>query len=94
MYRSILERLIIATADEDSEDDATKHSLERAPGLMIHEERLRVWPPWPWPPWDPKDPDDPDKPDDKPINRTKEAPRLAKEIIELEKKIANASLDL
>lgn len=58
----------------------------------MHEERLRVWPPWPWPPWDPEDPDKPGK--DKPTNRTKEAPKLAKQIIVLEKKIADASLDL
>ena len=88
LYQSVLERLIIATADEDDED----LSLLPPAGLAVHEERLRVWPPWPWPPWDPEDPDKPGK--DEPINRTKEAPKLARQIIELEKKIANASLDL
>ena len=87
LYRDVLERLLIALADEDDElADST------SPALAVHEERLRVWPPWPWPPWDPEDPDKPGK--DKPINRTKEAPKLARQIIELEKKIANASLDL
>lgn len=92
LYRSVLERLIIATADED---DLIDLSVQKVPGFTVHEERLRVWPPWPWPPWDPEDPDKPgDGGDDKPINRTKEAPKLAKQIIELEKKLANASLDL
>lgn len=88
----MLERLLIATADEDDEDD---FSLLKSAGLTVHEERLSVWPPWPWPPWDPEDPDEPgDGGDHKPINRTKEAPKLAKQIVEFEKKIANASLDL
>ncbi|KIP08159.1 hypothetical protein PHLGIDRAFT_104734 [Phlebiopsis gigantea 11061_1 CR5-6] len=91
LYQSVLERLIVATADED-EDDL---SLLPPAGLAVHEERLRVWPPWPWPPWDPEDPNEPgDGGDHKPINRTKEAPELAQKIIEFEKKLANASLDL
>lgn len=94
LYTSVLERLIIALADED--DNLAGSALPNAAeGLVVHEERLRVWPPWPWPPWDPEDPDHPGDGDDKkPINRTKEAPRLAKEIVEFEKKLANASLDL
>jgi endothelin-converting enzyme len=94
LYKSVLERLIIAVADEDDED-LTESPGQKAPGLTVHEERLRVWPPWPWPPWDPQDPDHPDQPGDgKPLNRTKEAPKLAKAIVEFEKKLANASLDL
>ena len=90
LYQTVLERLIIATADE--EDDLSSLS---STSLAVHEERLRVWPPWPWPPWDPEDPDEPgDGGEHKPINRTKEASKLAEEIIEFEKKIANASLDL
>lgn len=91
LYQSVLERLIVATADEDDDDV----SLLPPAGLAVHEERLRVWPPWPWPPWDPEDPNEPgDGGDHKPINRTKEAPELAQKIIEFEKKLANASLDL
>ena len=90
LYQSVLERLIVATADEDED-----LYLFAPTGLAVHEERLRVWPPWPWPPWDPQDPDEPgDGGDHKPINRTKEAPKLAKQIVEFEKKVANASLDL
>lgn len=77
-------------------------TLERTNNaLTVHEERLRVWPPWPWPPWDPEDPEDPHEPGHpgdgephKPVNRTKEAQKLAKQIVDFEKKIANASLDL
>ncbi|EKM55471.1 uncharacterized protein PHACADRAFT_256119 [Phanerochaete carnosa HHB-10118-sp] len=88
LYRNVLERLLVALADE--EDDVSR--LQTNPALAVHEERLRVWPPRPWPPWDPEDPDKPGK--DKPTNRTKEAPKLAKQIIALEKRIVDASLDL
>ncbi|KAI0093561.1 Metalloprotease [Irpex rosettiformis] len=94
VYTSTLERLLIAIADEDEklqsrEFEPFEHTL------TVHEDRLRVWPPWPWPPWDPEDPNDPDHPGSphKPINRTKEAHKLAVNIIEFEKKIANVSLD-
>ncbi|THH29635.1 hypothetical protein EUX98_g4545 [Antrodiella citrinella] len=89
LYRNVLERLLLTLHEEE---DAESTVMESVPGLVVHEERLRVWPPWPWPPWDG---DDGDKDDDKkPINRTEEAHKLAKRIIKFEKKIANASLDL
>jgi len=70
-----------------------------SPSLVVHEERLSVWPPWPWPPWGGDDDDDDDGGDDdghkhKPINRTQEARKLAQHILTFEKKIANVSLDL
>lgn len=103
LYKSVLERLLVALADEDDDDEYVVPMTEtQGNTLAVHEERLKVWPPWPWPPWDPQDPGDPDHPGPgdppgsphKPINRTKEAPRLAAKIIEFEKKLANASLDL
>lgn len=89
LYRSVLERLLLTL---DNEDDklhdilSVSAEVEGTSGLVVHEERLRVWPPWPWPPWG----DD----DDKPENRTERAHKLAKAIITFEKKIAEASLDL
>lgn len=75
-----------------------------APGLAVHEARLSVWPPWPWPPWGGDEDGDGDDDgggggddDDhkhKPVNRTKEAHKLAQSILSFEKKIANISLDL
>ncbi|TCD66686.1 hypothetical protein EIP91_001040 [Steccherinum ochraceum] len=91
LYQNVLERLLLTLHEEENtESPAIEHTT---PGLVVHEERLRVWPPWPWPPWDGDD-GDKDGGDKKPVNRTKEAHKMAKSIITLEKKIANASLDL
>jgi endothelin-converting enzyme len=49
-----------------------------------------VWPPWPWPPWD-GDGDDKEPP---PINWTERAHKLAKNVLQFETQIADASLDL
>ncbi|KAI0748278.1 Metalloprotease [Daedaleopsis nitida] len=90
LYRSVLERLLITLDDEDDKfyDGSVPVSVEaKGNGFVVHEERLRVWPPWPWPPWGDDD-------DDKPENRTERAHKLAKAIIAFEKKIAEASLDL
>ncbi|KAI0807426.1 Metalloprotease [Fomes fomentarius] len=87
LYRSVLERLLVTLDDEEDKlIDRHAETVDDGSGLVVHEERLRVWPPWPWPPWG----DD----DDKPENRTERAHRHAKAIIEFEKQIAKASLDL
>ncbi|CAL1704979.1 unnamed protein product [Somion occarium] len=93
LYGSVLERLLINLYDEEEALLVQEQSLE-APELTVHEERLRVWPPWPWPPWGGDDDGDDDGGDHKPVNRTEEAHKLAKKIIEFEKKVANVSLDL
>lgn len=87
LYRSVLERLLV-TLDDEEDKVIERHAetVDDGSGLVVHEERLRVWPPWPWPPWG----DD----DDKPENRTERAHKHAKAIIELERQIAKASLDL
>lgn len=51
--------------------------------------RPDVWPPWPWPPWGDDD-DDKNKKKDK-YTRARDG---ARDIIEFERRIANASLDL
>ncbi|KAI0831469.1 Metalloprotease [Trametes gibbosa] len=87
LYRSVLERLLLTLDEEEETPEATESSAPSK--LVVHEERLRVWPPWPWPPWG--DDDDGNK---EPMNRTERAHNLSRQIIELEKKIANVSLDL
>ena len=89
LYREVLERLLLTLDDEEDKLQSADVKLEQNPGLVVHEERLRVWPPWPWPPWG-----DDDDGEDKPENRTTRAKKLSKAVIEFEKKIANASLDL
>jgi endothelin-converting enzyme len=58
--------------------------------VLTSNEDANVWPPFPWPPWGGDDDDD----DDKPVNKTFEAHRLAKEVVVFERKLAQASLDL
>ncbi|KAI0082770.1 metalloprotease [Panus rudis PR-1116 ss-1] len=94
LYRNVLERLLINLYDEEKLLAEQDDSLT-SPGLAFHEERLRMWPPWPWPPWGGDDDGgDDDHDHDNPVNRTEEAHKLAKKIVKLERKIANASLDL
>ena len=90
LYRQVLERLLIATDEDDDELQSDETQSEGDSGLTVQEERLRVWPPWPWPPWG-GDGDDGKKPK---LNKTERAHQLSKNIIKLERKIANASLDL
>ena len=88
LYQNTLKRLLVTL---DNEEDAILEGQvinEEPSKLVVHEERLKVWPPWPWPPWG--DDDDGNSPE----NRTERAQRLAKEVIKFERRIANASLDL
>ncbi|KAG8919503.1 hypothetical protein FRC02_001598 [Tulasnella sp. 418] len=53
-------------------------------------EESEFWPPFPWPPWGGGGDDD----DKKKENKTARATRLSKAVVELEKSLADASLDL
>ena len=86
LYRNVMERLILTLGEMD---EKLASALGHPSGLVVHEERLRVWPPWPWPPWG-----DDDDGKDEPEDSKKRAHRLAKSIVEFEKQIAKASLDL
>lgn len=67
---------------------------DKATPLIVNQDSANVWPPWPWPPWG-DTPDDDGGDDDKgPVNRTKRAHKLAKQVIKFESLLANASLDL
>ncbi|KAI0636818.1 Metalloprotease [Trametes polyzona] len=85
LYQNVLERLLLTLDEEDEDLQRDEHPSK----LVVHEERLRMWPPWPWPPWG-----DDDDGKNEPVNRTERAHKLAKEVVEFEKKVANVSLDL
>lgn len=85
VYRQVIERLLIALAEE-AEDFKRRRVI--LPVLNDNTD-ANTWPPWPWPPWGD---DKPDK--DKPVNKTLEAHKVAKAVVEFESKLANASLDL
>lgn len=92
-----MERLLVVLADE-AEKEAKRAQLDTS-SAFIDRSDPKVWPPWPWPPWgddnDPGKDKDKDKDKDKPkINKTLEAQKLAKAVVEFEAKLANASLDL
>ncbi|KAL4254086.1 Peptidase M13 [Abortiporus biennis] len=93
LYQSVLERLLVTLYEEDAAFEAEESEVLTVSEPTVHEDRLRVWPPWPWPPWDGGEGGD-DGDEHGRRNRTEEAPILARNVVEFEKKIANASLDL
>ncbi|KAG5716301.1 Endothelin-converting enzyme 1 [Termitomyces sp. T112] len=85
-YKQAIERLLLTLSEEDDK----LRDVETSESVTIQESD--VWPPWPWPPWDE---DDDDKGGDKkPTNRTERVHKIAQKIITLEKRLAEASLDL
>ncbi|CCL99342.1 uncharacterized protein FIBRA_01360 [Fibroporia radiculosa] len=91
LYQSVLERLLLTLADEEENLDVSTIQEHAASDFVVHEDRLRVWPPWPWPPWGGDE--DGDQDNQEPMSPEK-ARKLAKHIIKFEKAIANVSLDL
>ena len=77
--------LVLYEEEEELQREATQN-------LVLNEESVKLWPPWPWPPWGGDD----DKPDgDKDPKDHKEViHKLAKRVVKLERRLANASLDL
>jgi endothelin-converting enzyme len=91
-----VERLLHVALADEAEQEAKK-AQPIISSSLIEQSDPEVWPPWPWPPWgDDNGPDkDKDKDKDKPkINKTHEAHKLAKAVVEFETKLAKASLDL
>lgn len=89
MYRTTVETLLVSLLDEDQISAGYSNSL------FTTNADSESWPGWPWPPWGGDDDDDDDGSgrDHEPVNHTHQAQRLAKHIIEFEKKLASASLD-
>lgn len=81
VYKDVIERLLFTLSEEED-------SLQSKPDLLVQESNL--WPDWPWPPWGDGDHDD----EGKPVNKSEEAHRLAKEVVKFETQLAQASLDL
>ncbi|GLB35092.1 putative peptidase family M13 [Lyophyllum shimeji] len=89
VYQDVIEHLLLILSDED-ESGKSVRSTDAA--VMVTNEDSKAWPPWPWPPWGE---DGDDKGDDKkPVNKTRRAHKLAKKIVKLEERLAEASLDL
>jgi endothelin-converting enzyme len=93
IYEKTIERLLLTFFESDNDgdgdsdgDDDEKSSVTHVPPLQISEENGQTWPPWPWPPWD-------GGKDKEPVNKTKRAHDLAREVIKFETQIAEASLD-
>jgi endothelin-converting enzyme len=82
----------------DAEDNATQQErlLRRDSPILASNEDPSAWPPRPWPPWDGDDDGDEDDDDGGGgrVNKTLGAHELAKKIVEFERKLAQASLDL
>lgn len=87
LYQEVIEKLLTAiyVAEEEEEDErpSTLSRFFKVPAFRLLEET--VWPPWPWPPGGP---------DDGPKTPYERATEHAKEIVEFERKLAKATLDL
>jgi endothelin-converting enzyme len=87
IYVQVVERLLLTLLEEAQFENA-----RRLPNFILtNNEGANVWPPWPWPPWGG---DDDENDGDKPVNRTLQIRKLAKGVVEFERKLAHASLDL
>ncbi|KAI0727183.1 metalloprotease [Fomitopsis betulina] len=94
LYQEVLERLLVTLSKEEEYIDAIKGPVTTSDEEPVYQERLRVWPPWPWPPWGGDDDGDHDGDDGSGPMDPEKAHKVAKNIIKLEKAIADASLDL
>ena len=89
LYQEVLEKLltIIYEAEEDEDEERERPSalsrFFKKPVFRVLEET--TWPPWPWPPWGG---------DDEPKTPSERAMQHSKKIVELERSLAQASLDL
>ncbi|KAJ7090282.1 hypothetical protein B0H15DRAFT_948792 [Mycena belliarum] len=80
VYQSVVERLLFTLAEEEEK-------LQKLPPPTLVDS-TKLWPSWPWPPWGDDDDDDKPKP-----NRSEAAHNMAKQVVQFESKLANASLD-
>lgn len=94
LYQAVVERfLTILDEDDESlvENIANDHSQT---GFSTKEKTETVWPPWPWPPWDGDDDGgDGGGGGDKPPKH-RDNHKLAGKVVDFERKMAKASLDL
>ncbi|TDL24747.1 endothelin-converting enzyme 1 [Rickenella mellea] len=89
IYEDTLACILIALSDETEQKSQVLNMQTQTT------ETANVWPPWPWPPWGDDDDDDDDgKKGEKKKNSTERARDLARDVVEFEHKLAEASLDL
>jgi endothelin-converting enzyme len=84
-FQTVVEGFIFALAESEQTSQHTS-------ATFVMNEGENAWPPWPWPPWGDED-GDTDK-DKEPVDRRRRAHKLAKQVVKLERRLANASLDL
>lgn len=82
VYASVIERLLIV--HYQGEDKEHKYQF-----FVKNEDSVSSWPPFPWPGGG-----DDDDNDDGPKHGPRNATELAEEVVEFERKLARASLDL
>ena len=86
LYQEVIEKLLTAIYVAEEEEDERPYSLSRffkKPVFRVIEETS--WPPWPWPPGGP---------DDGPKTPYERATEHSRKIIEFERTLAKATLDL
>ena len=87
LYQGVIEKLLTliyeAEEEEEEEGSSTLSRFLEKPVFRVLEET--TWPPWPWPPWGG---------DDEPKTPSQRASQHAKKIIEFERTLAKATLDL
>jgi len=84
-FQTVVERLLFALTEPV---ETSRH----ASSTFVINESTNVWPPWPWPPWGDDDGDSDE--DEEPVDRRRKARKLAKHVVKMERRLANASLDL
>lgn len=86
LYQEVIEKLLttiyVAEEEEDNERTSTLSRFKMSVFRVLEE---TIWPPWPWPPGGP---------DDGPKTPYERATEHAKKIVEFERKLAKATLDL
>lgn len=93
LYQAVVERFL-TILDEDDEDLVENIANDyNQIGFSTKEKTKTVWPPWPWPPWDGDDDDGGDGGKDKPPKH-RDIRKLAEKVVNFERKMAKASLDL
>jgi endothelin-converting enzyme len=87
LYQDVIEKLLTTIYEaEDEEEDENQSTISR----IFKKSVFRVleettWPPWPWPPWGG---------DDEPKTPVERATGHAKKVVEFERALAKATLDL
>ncbi|KAF9453276.1 zincin [Macrolepiota fuliginosa MF-IS2] len=93
LYQTVVERFLTILDDGDDEEDEIQVDNAKQTSFSIKEKTQRMWPPWPWPPWDGDDDGGGGDGDDKPPKH-RDIHKLAEKVVDFERKMAKASLDL